>query len=395
MSASIDPQGPETIPRHAEIVIVGAGVVGLSIACELLTRGRRVVVLERSRAGSGASGVAAGMLAPSSEAEHEEEELIAFFLDSLRRFPAFVAGLERLARQSCHYSGAGTIWVALNRDQDEELDRVEASMRARSLTAERLTPEKVLELEPHLSGRVVSGLLAPEDVQVDPRALVDCLATAVSLRNGSVLTGCTVESLNAEGARLRSVSGTAGGGRFEIACEAAVLAAGAWSTTGITVPVPGLSVRPVKGQIVRLCGARLLTRVVRSPEVYLVPRSDGQLLVGASMEEQGFNAGATCGVVLKLLEEAWRVLPGIDDLEITELSVSFRPAVADNLPVIGASDVEGLYVATGHFRNGVLLAPATAYYLAELITTGRAPAALARFVPQRLRAASGPSDEVS
>jgi glycine oxidase len=154
----------------------------------------------------------------------------------------------------------------------------------------------------------------------------------------------------------------------------------------VDAPLPPLGLRPVKGQLVRLAGGELVRHVVRSPDVYLVPRRGGELLVGATMEEQGLDARPMAGAVLGLLREAWRLLPGIYDLAVSELSVGFRPAVRDHLPVIGAAATRGLYVAAGHFRNGVLLAPATAHYLAEWIVGGSPPAALAPFGVERLEA---------
>jgi glycine oxidase len=148
--------------------------------------------------------------------------------------------------------------------------------------------------------------------------------------------------------------------------------------------VSPLGLRPVKGQLVRLGGPELIRHVVRSPEVYLVPRRGGELLVGATMEERGFDALPTAGAVLDLLREAWRLLPAVYELTVTELSVGLRPVVRDHRPVIGGTGTRGLYVATGHFRNGVLLAPATAHHLADLITSGSVPAALVPFRAERL-----------
>jgi glycine oxidase len=183
------------------------------------------------------------------------------------------------------------------------------------------------------------------------------------------------------------VLGGAGGAPFRIACDVAVLAAGVWSGD-VEAPVPPLGLRPVKGQLVRLAGPELVQHVVRTPEVYLVPRRGGELLIGATMEEQGLDALPTAGAVLDLLREAWRVLPGVYDLAVTELSVGFRPAVRDHRPVIGPAATRRLFVATGHFRNGVLLAPATAHYLAEWIVDGSPPAALAPFGVERMEASA-------
>src|SRR5262249_47797788 len=183
--------------------------------------------------------------------------------------------------------------------------------------------------------------------------------------------------------RVEAVTGLAGQAAFEIRCDAAVLAAGVWSEGGAgpTAP-PGIP--PVQGELGRLIWAAPGRDIARSPGRYLGSRRGGELLVGATMEEQGLDAMPTAGAVLDLLGEAWRLLPAIYDLALTEVSVGFRPAVRDHLPVIGASSPRGLYVATGHFRNGVLLAPATAHHLADWIVTGAAPAALAPFGVERL-----------
>ena len=194
----------------------------------------------------------------------------------------------------------------------------------------------MLAREPHLSGRVVAGLLIDGDHQVDPRALGAALRTAIAALGGRLVTGCRVSRVDdAAGPRL-GVSGDAGGTAFRVACDVAVLAAGVWSGD-VDAPLPPLGLRPVKGQLVRLGGPELLRHVVRSPDVYLVPRRGGELLVGATMEEQGLDALPTAGAVLDLLREAWRILPGLYDLAVTELSVGFRPAVRDHRPVIGAT----------------------------------------------------------
>jgi glycine oxidase len=182
---------------------------------------------------------------------------------------------------------------------------------------------------------------------------------------------------------VRAVSVTGPDGPREIECGAAVLAAGVW-TREVAAPGPSWPVRPVKGQIVRLAGPPLLDRVIRHPRVYLVPRRDGELVVGATMEEQGLDPDPTAGAVMELLRDAWQLLPGIYDLRVVELAVGFRPAVPDHLPLIGAAATGGLFLATGHFRHGILLAPATGHHLAELIGGGAAPPELAPFDPGRL-----------
>jgi glycine oxidase len=372
------------LPVRSDVVVIGGGVTGLAVAYELARRGREVLVLDRDRAGV-ATRAAAGMLAPTSEADLADPSLVAFELDSLGRYPAFVAGLERLTGQACGYRTEGTLWVALNRDQDGDLERLAAMQRAKGLAASRLTAADVLAREPHVSGRIVAGLLAEDDHQVDPRALTRVLRAAIARLGGRVATGCHATRVAHAAGRVEAVSGVAGDAAFRVSCAVAVLAAGVWSDE-VAAPIARLGVRPIKGQLVRLSGPELLRHVVRSPEVYLVPRRGGELLVGATMEEQGLDALPTAGAVLELLREAWRLFPAVYDLAVTELSVGFRPALRDHRPAIGATDTRGLYVATGHFRNGVLLAPATAHHLAEWIIGGAAPAALAPFGVERLAA---------
>ena len=373
------------LPARSEVVVVGGGVVGLSVAYELARRGREVLVLDRDDVPGVATRAAAGMLAPTSEADLADRVLVDLELDSLGRYPGFVAGIEGLTGQSCGYRTEGTLWVALNRDQEGELERLLSMQQAKGLAGRRLAPAEVLAREPHLSGRVVAGLLIEGDYQLNPRALAAALGTAIAALGGRLATGCRATRIDHVAGRADGVSGVAGGIAFRVACDVAVLAAGVWSSE-VEAPVPPLGLRPVKGQIVRLTGPELIHHVVRSPDVYLVPRRGGELVVGATMEEQGLDALPTAGATLDLLREAWRVLPGVYDLAVTELSVGFRPAVRDHLPVIGGTATRGLYVATGHFRNGVLLAPATAHHLAEWIVGGSAPAALASFGVERLGA---------
>lgn len=374
--------------RDAQLLVVGGGVIGLSVAFELLRRGRPVCVLERDRPGSGATDAAGGMLAPISESEVERPEQIRFGLDSLRRFPEFVRRVERVAGTSCGYRSEGTLWVSCTRDDQGDLDHLAVTLEEKRLPFRRLTRTELLELEPHLSPRVLSGLLVHGDLQADPRALSHALGRAIVELGGSLRTGVTVDRLEASGGRLRAVRGRdRQGAPVQLDGSTAIVCAGAW-TAELDWPLPPIGLRPLKGQLVRLHGPRLLRHVVRFPRGYLVPREDGELLVGATMEELGFDQTPTAGAVLDLLRHAWQVLPGLYELELTEVSVGLRSAVDDQLPVIGRTEIDGLYLATGHYRNGILLAPATAHYLAELVTSGQLPAELEPFDPARLWAHS-------
>ncbi len=378
--------------RAEPAIVVGAGVIGLSVAYELARRGRGVVVLERERPGAGASGAAGGMLAPISEADVEEPCLIDLACDSLERYPGFVTGLERLTAAGCGLEREGTLWVALDRDDLGELERLAAVLRDKGLVTEPVGAAGARALEPHLSHRVTGGLRAAGDHQVDPRRLLRALEAAVAMLGGTIRIGARVTEIRQRGGRVAGVSGTwRDGAGFTFDAPVVVLAAGAWSCDGIRSPLAAPRLRPVKGQLVRLRGPRLLTRVVRTPRVYLVPRDGGELLVGATMEETGYDATPTAGAVLDLLRHGREAVPGIYDSELCEVSVGLRSALDDHLPVIGQSELPGLFLAYGHFRNGVLLAPATAHHLADWLERGEAPAALRPFVPGRGSAAGVPA----
>jgi glycine oxidase len=370
--------------RASETVILGAGVIGLALGYELLRAGHRVRIVERDRPGGGASRVAGGMLATVSEADWETAELLALGIESSKRFPEFVAGVESAAGMRCGLRSEGTLWVAVDRDTLADLGHLSDTLESKGLTARPLPLETIHRLEPHLAGRVLGGLDLPCEHQVDPRLLCRALACAVERLGGRIQIGAA-ERVEARAGSVSAVVGRDGAGQaFRIETDSVVVAAGAWSERGLELPIAALGLRPVKGQLLRLRGPRLLTRVVRTPEVYLVPREDGELLVGATMEEMGFDVTATAGPVMDLLRCAWEVLPGIYDLELVEVSAGLRSAVDDHLPVVGETEIEGLFVASGHFRSGVLLAPATAYHLSRWILEGLPPRELEPFTPRRL-----------
>ncbi|HEX5045426.1 MAG TPA: glycine oxidase ThiO [Candidatus Polarisedimenticolaceae bacterium] len=378
---------PEPLREDAEVVVVGAGIIGLAIAFELARAGRHVLVLERAHAASGATSAAGGMLAPISEADIEREALLALALDSLRRYPRFVAEVEEVSGLRCGLRTEGTLWVAVHRDDQEELAHLQGTLRERGLPCEVVTSRQVAAMEPHLSPRVLGGLRVDSDHQVDPRALARALAEGVRRLGGRLRTGAAVHEVGTAGGRVSGVSGVLEGGQpFTVRCGAVVIAAGAWTSATLRLPIADPGVRPVKGQLLRLRGASpLLRHVVRHPDVYLVPREDGELLVGATMEEVGFDPAVTAGAMLDLLRHAFQVVPGIYDLELGEVSVGFRSAVRDHQPVLGPTEVPGLHLAVGHFRNGILLAPVTAALVAGSLLQERILPELTPFLGSRLQ----------
>jgi glycine oxidase len=328
------------------------------VAWRARARGLTVCVLDRGELGGGTSNVAAGMLAPISEADAGERALLQLGLDSARRWPAFAAELEEASGLGVDLRPHGTLLVARDRDEAEWLDRELELRRRFELGAERLLPSQARRLESALAPTLRLALDVPDDHAVDPRLTVAALAAAAE-RAGAVLRA------GAEVADVRPGEGVALAGGELVAAGQVVLAAGPWSGA-----LPGLPedvrvpVRPVKGQSLRLrdrAGPGLVERVVRWDGGYLVPRSDGRYVLGATVEERGFDTSITAGAVHDLLRDGAELVPGVLELEVEELIAGLRPGTPDNVPVIGRSPVAPALVwATGHYRNGALLAPVTA-----------------------------------
>ncbi|TVS13329.1 MAG: glycine oxidase ThiO [Gammaproteobacteria bacterium] len=365
------------------VVIAGAGVIGLALAFELQERGERVKILMPEDEAGTATLTAAGMLAPVSEADVEHTDLVPLALDSLARYPNFIDRVQAAAGRHCDYRTEGTLWVALHRDHRAELEHLLAFMNHRGLSAERLDARSLRRLEPGLSPRTVGGYRISADHQVDPRALRLALLEALTLRGAELESSCRAVGLECRGGVLTGIKVAYGDRQAVLPCTRAVLANGAWLGHDFDGALPDCGVRPVRGQVLRLTGPVLLQHVIRTPDVYLVPRADGRLVVGASSEERGFDGRNSAGATHDLLRHAIAAVPEIAELEIEEISVGFRPATRDHLPVIGATAVSGLFLCGGHFRNGVLLAPASAALLAETIHREWADAALAPFSPRR------------
>jgi glycine oxidase len=356
--------------RQHDVAVVGAGVIGLACAWRAAERGLRVLVLERERPGSGASNVAAGMLAPVGEATWGEDRLLELTLESHRLWPRFAEDLAAAADREIGYLELGALHVAVDRDEAAELRRRFELMRSLELPAEWLPPRACRELEPGL-GSVTAGVHAPHESAADPRALIDALAAALAAAGGTIeiaeVTGALLERDRLAGVRTRD-------GR-EHRAHATVLGAGSWSAPAWLPAEATPPIRPVKGQILTLRGSPaepVCERIIVGERVYMVPRADGRLVVGATVEEQGFDSRVTAGGVHELLREAYRLLPDVTELELVEAVAGLRPTTPDNMPLIGPGAIDGLVLATGHFRNGILLAPVTAERIATQLAGDRA-----------------------
>ncbi|MGB8840696.1 MAG: glycine oxidase ThiO [Aliidongia sp.] len=367
------------------IAIIGGGVIGLSIGWRLRQAGCAVTIFERGETGHGASWAAAGMLAAGIEAEPTEEKLFELGRYSQSLWPGFAAELEEAAGIGIGYDATGTLVCAFTRDQAEKLRRgIEFQSRLGG-EFEWLGGRAAREIEPALSANLVAAVLSRHDHQVENRLVTTALDIAFRRAGGIVKHG--EASLDIAGGRVRGVVI----GEMHHPADVTVLAAGAWSRL-----VPGLPpdamppIRPVKGQMLALAmppGAPLIRHIVWGAQCYLVPRADGRLLVGATTEERGFDSAITAGGMLGLLDDAWRTLPGIEDLPICESWTGHRPGSPDDMPILGPCPVEGLVLATGHHRNGFLLTPATAALIADYILSSRADARLAPFQLDRFGSA--------
>ena len=351
-----------------DAIVVGAGVIGLACAWRIAQRGLSVCVVERAEPGSGASGVAAGMLAPVTEAEFGAEPLLRLNLESAARWPAFAADL---GGDEVGYREGGALVVAADRDDAEELRRLHAFQEGLGLGVQWLGPRAARQLEPALSPRIAGAIHAPHEAQADPRRLVRALLGGLARAGSEVVCGVEVTGVRADG-----VETTAGALAGQV-----VVAAGSWSAALGDTPV-----RPVKGQILRLRRRPdqppLAERMIRTPRCYVVDRPDGEVVVGATVEERGFDDAVTADGVFRLLEAAWEVLPDAGELEWVEAAARLRPGTPDNAPAIGR-DPAGVVWATGHYRNGILLAPVTADAVAAIVAGDEPAEAVASFGPAR------------
>jgi glycine oxidase len=368
--------------QPADAVVVGGGVIGLGIAWRATQAGMTVTVVDEAP-GRGASWAAAGMLAPVTELHYGEDELLALNLASAARWPGFAAEVEEASGQPVGYRPGGTLAVARDADDNAALEDLYRFQLRCGLDVQRLRSRECRQLEPGLHPSIRGGVLAAGDHQVDNRALVLALLGACERAGVRMLAGRVAE-LATQDDRVTGVVLAGGEAR---SAGTVVLAAGCWSGGLGGLAAEALPpVRPVKGQLLYLRGPAdqpLCSGNVRGLEVYVVPRGDGRVVVGATVEEQGFDTRVTAGSVHDLLRAAMELLPDVAELELLETVVGLRPGSPDNAPMLGPAGPEGLVVATGHYRNGILLTPVTADAVAELLATGQVPELIAPFGPGR------------
>jgi glycine oxidase len=373
--------------RSPDVLVIGGGIIGLVTAWRTAQRGLRVAVAD-PQPGGGAAQVAAGMLAAVTELHYGEQTLLALNLESARRYPAFVAELEEVSGERVGYRACGTLAVALDADDRAHLRDLHALQLRSGLDSQWLTGRECRRLEPMLAPGVRGGLRVDGDHQVDPRRLAAALLAACE-RAGVELRRTRAERLVVVGDR--AVGAVLADGT-ELGAGQVVLAGG--SLSGRLEGVPEQvrpPVRPVKGQVLRLTVprayapflSRTVRAVVRGSHVYLVPRENGELVVGATSEELGWDTTVTAGGVYELLRDAHELVPGITELPLTETRAGLRPASPDNAPLLGPTALPGLLLATGHHRNGVLLTPVSGDVLSTVLAGGELPDEARPFTPRR------------
>src|SRR5262245_22759946 len=374
---------PESIKQsgeNADAVVIGAGVIGCAIAWRLGQAGMRVVVVERGQVGGEASHAAGGMLAPLVEAEREDE-FFKLTVAGLAMYADFARELKASSGVDIEYRNEGTLYVALTEEDEDELDRRWHWQREVGLNVNRLDAGRAFELEPLINPALRFALKYPGDHQVDNRRLMTALHAAALNAGAEFRTQTEARELLIESVAGRKHVIGARTARGEVHAPTVVIAAGSWSSLLGSDCSQKFEVEPVRGQMVAIeMPAPAVRHVIYSRRGYLVPRLSGYLIAGSTSEHAGYDKRVTAGGVASIIERAIEMMPGVADRAITETWAGLRPHAPDDLPIIGADPrVEGLIYATGHYRNGILLAPITARAVSELIIKGSSQVNLAPF----------------
>lgn len=366
-----------------DVAVAGAGVIGGSIAMELARVGLRVAVFDRQKPGQEASWASAGIISPAPESPGMIAA-VELAKKSAALYPEFVAQVEEISGQSAGFRPKGTLEALFSRDAKAELSTIIAVHHGLGLKAEPLRAEDARELEPALSEEVEAAVLRPEEASVDNRALTVAVLAAAERHGAEFFAGSGAKAIWREGRRCRGLVLQ----KEKVEAKWTVIAAGCFSGTidGVAAYAP---VRPAKGQMVALRSDELqIERVLWSEKIYVVPRNDGRILAGATVEYAGFDKRVTAGGIEKILSAAMELAPGLKDARVEETWAGLRPDSPDHLPILGPTDLEGLLMATGHFRSGILLTPITARLIREWVMEQQVSLDWDRFSPLRFQSAA-------
>ncbi len=384
-----------------DVIIVGGGLIGSSIAFELTSEDLRVVVLDRQEPGREASWAAAGMLSPGPDSP-ESSALLPLGKESLRLYPEFIAAIEKASGKSTDFTRNGTFEVFRGPQAAAQRDAMVAEFRGLGLSADAMSPSAAREHEPSLGPQADAVTWLPDEATVDPRLLVEAVLAAATQRGAEIRANCPVDALLYEG---QVCNGVRAAGQ-KISAKQVLVAAGSFCGTIAGSTVAGADatreighqlrqyapVHPVRGQMLALRSKTVqLKRVLRSEYGYLVPRRDGRIIAGSTLEDAGFVKQVTPQGVRQILDAALELAPALSDAKIVEDWSGLRPGTPDHLPIIGPTDIAGLWLATGHYRNGILLAPATARIVRDWIITGKSNFNVESFSPLRFTAAKFPA----
>ncbi len=365
-----------------DVVIAGGGLIGGAIALELAQAGLSVGVFERGEPGREASWASAGILSPAPETPGMIP-IVPLAKASMSLYPGFVGNVEEISGQRVGYRPLGTMDALFSRDAARDLSTLIALHHGLGLNAEPLRPEEAREIEPALSPDLEAAALRPEEASIDNRALTQAVLRAAQKSGAQVFSGLGAEAISRQGGRCAGLKLH----NETVSAKWTVVAAGCFSA-GIEGAENYAPVRPAKGQMISLrADALKIERVLWSEKVYLVPRNDGRILAGATVEYVGFDKHVTAGAMEKILSAAIELVPGLAKARMEETWAGLRPDSPDHLPILGATDLDGLLMATGHFRSGVLLAPITARLMREWITEQRVSVDWERLSPMRFEAA--------
>jgi glycine oxidase len=368
--------------KSFDAAIAGGGLIGSAIALELAQAGLSVAVFEKGEPGREASWASAGILSPAPETQGMIP-IVPLAKASIVLYPEFVANVEGISGQNVGFRPFGTMDVLFSRDAKRDLSTLIALHHGLGLKAEPLHPEEARELEPALSPEAEAAALRPDEASIDNRALTQAVLHATQKSGAEIFPDKVVEAIWREGSRCAGLKLR----NENVSAKWTIIASGCFSANveGVAVYAP---VRPAKGQMASLRADELkIRRVLWSEKIYLVPRNDGRILAGATVEYVGFDKHVTAGAIEKILSDAMELAPGLANARIEETWAGLRPDSPDHLPIVGPTDLEGLLIATGHFRSGVMLTPITARLIREWITEQRVSVDWERLSPMRFAAA--------
>jgi len=369
--------------KKFDAAIAGGGVIGGAIALELARAGLPVALFDRQQPGREASWASAGILSPAPESPGMVA-LVPLGKASLALYPEYVAEVEEISGKSTGFRPKGTLEALFSRDARAELSTIIALHHGMGLRAEPLRAEDARELEPALSEEVEAAVLRPEEASVDNRALTAAILEAGQRSGVEIFSGNGVKAIWREGNRCAGLILQ----NEKVEAKWTIIAAGCFSAA-IDGIAPYAPVRPAKGQMAAMRADDLkIERVLWSEKIYLVPRNDGRIVAGATVECAGFDKHNTAGGIEKILSAAINLAPGLANARIEETWAGLRPDSPDHLPILGPTDIDGLLVATGHFRSGILLTPITARLIREWISEQRVSVDWDRFSPLRFQSAA-------